>query len=85
MSLLLDLLLLRKRLKQQLERTDDPLIFVTNTFLASDADPLNVATEELIAWSVTVKEALKAELSPTNRFLASEAEPLKAATDELID
>ena len=39
---------------------DDPLILLTITFLAVEADPLNIATDELIAWSVTVKEELRA-------------------------
>jgi hypothetical protein len=71
---------------------DDPLISATKVFLASDADPLRVATDELITWSVDVREALKLAIScvddplilATNRFLASDADPLRDDTDELI-
>ena len=71
---------------------DDPLISATKVFLASDADPLRVATDELITWSVDVREALRLDIGSVddplildiNRFLEVEAEPLRVATDELI-
>ena len=84
----------------EIGRVDDPLISATkaflapdadpliapNTFLASEAEPLKVATDELIIWSVVVKEELKLEIGRvddplifvTNRFLASDADPLIA-------
>ena len=66
-------------------KVDEPLILVTNTFLAVEADPLNTATDELIDWSVVVSDALKAVVEPPpNKFLASEAEPDNAATEALI-
>ena len=63
----------KEALKLEIGRVDDPLIFVTNrflasdadpliapnTFLASDADPLKAATELLIVTSVMVNEPLK--------------------------
>ena len=59
---------------------DDPLILATIKFLASDADPLRDATDELMVWSVTVREALSGDIDSLN----AKYEPLKAATDELI-
>ena len=61
----------------------------TIKFLASEADPLNVATDELIIWSVTVSEALKEAIGAiddplilvTNSFLASEADPLNIVVE----
>ena len=71
---------------------DDPLILDINRFLEVEAEPLRVATDELIVWSVVVSEALRADIScvddplilATIKFLASEADPLRVATDELI-
>ena len=51
-------------------------------FLASEADPLNVATEELIVWSVVVNDALSAIDDPlilaTIAFLDVDADELNA-------
>ena len=51
-------------------------------FLASEADPLNVATEALIAWSVVVNDALSAIDEPlilaTIAFLDVDADELNA-------
>ena len=50
-------------------------------FLASEADPLNVATEALIAWSVVVNDALTSVNDPLTsldkEFLAADDDPLK--------
>ena len=59
---------------------DDPLILATNRFLASDADPLKVATDELIVWSVVVSEALKGDIDSLN----AKNELLRFATDALV-
>ena len=66
------------------------LICDTNRFLASDADPLNVATDELITWSVVVKDPLSVAIGAvddplilvTNSSLASDADPLKPVVIE---
>ena len=55
-------------------------------FLASDDDPLNVATEELIAWSVDVKDPLSVAIGAVDEplilvtimSLAVDADPLNA-------
>ena len=57
------------------------MIEPANRFLASDAEPLRVATDELIIWSVTVKEALKGAIDSLN----AKYEPLKAATEALSE
>ena len=59
MSLLFGSLLLVKSLRVAISCVDDPLILATIKFLASDADPLRDATDELMVWSVVVSEALK--------------------------
>ena len=65
----------------------------TNSSLAVDADPLNVATDELIAWSVVVNELLKADIGAVDEplilvtimFLASEALPLSTVVEAAYD
>jgi len=50
-------------------------------FLASEADPLRVATEALIVWSVVVNDALTSVNDPLTSldkaFLAADDDPLK--------
>ena len=57
------------------------MIEPANRFLASDAEPLKVATDELMIWSVTVREALKGAIDSLNAVY----EPLKIATEALSE
>ena len=68
-------------LKLDMGKVDEPLILATNTFLASEAEPLNVATDELIAWSVVVNDSLTSVNDPLTSldkaFLAADDDPLR--------
>ena len=68
-------------LKLDIGKVDEPLIFATNISLASEADPLNVATEALMVWSVVVNDALTSVNDPLTSldkaFLAADVDPLK--------
>jgi hypothetical protein len=58
-------------------------------FLASEADPLKAATDELIVWSVVVNDPLSVAIGATdeplifatNMFLASDADPLNTVDE----
>ena len=73
-------------LKLDIGKVDEPLIFVTITSLAVEVDPLNVATEELIAWSVDVKDPLSVDIGAVDEplilvtimSLAVDVDPLNA-------